>query len=84
MAIVAQGTTLQYNDSPFELKARTPANEREKRPGQELATLISKDQKNDNNKKESNLQDLYNPIIKRVMTLALNKVKCFGIKEFLR
>ena len=84
MAIVAQGTALQYDDLPVELRARTGANDTEKRPGSFAASAVPKKPKNDNSKKELIFQDLYHPIIQRAMTPVLAKVKFFSIKEFLR
>ena len=84
MAIVAQGTALQYDDLPVELRARTEANDTEKRTGSFLASTVPKKPRNDNNKKELIFQDLYHPIIKRAMTPVLTKVKFFSLKEFLR
>ena len=71
MVIVAQGTTLQYDDLPVELRARTESNDTEKRPGSFLASVGPKKSRNHNNKKELILQELYYPIIKRTMTPVL-------------
>ena len=84
MAIVAQGTTLQYDDLSVELRARIESNDTVKHPESSLTSHGPKKLRNNNNKKELVLQDLYHPIIKRAMRLVLDKVKFFSIKEFLR
>jgi len=51
IAVIAQGTTLQYDDLSVELRAHTESKETEKRPGSFLASAGPKKPRNDNNKK---------------------------------